>query len=481
MKIKRRLFKYNDEVMKDALRSFADLEKSNKVFKKDVLTGMTTTQDGQTVSNMVEIVSRIEDFANIISNNGFDVETQRQITVSDLSSMMEDFIRDDQEQGLTKDFSASSLGFLVQQTITRLVTKMEEPELEAWMFVSKEINLPEGTVIYNVTTGTDGHGATRMSEGADYKTISLESTEDYIKTAGLKVGVKVKYSEEAKARIGLAGIKMLTEAAIADIKRYKSVEAIHLLETNAKTVIDGLDPEKMPSGVSKNDLKQKNGTLILRDLRDFFLTTQAQGYDVDTLFIHPLYYDIFMYEKSMEEYFKKNANVYFLLPKKRNTIQHNLFTKLKSVTSTTIKAAEGGQPISAPLIQNKTYNIIVTPFISFHKKGQPIYKPETRYTSNMQTQHEAAANNCTDVLLVDSSRALTYVHNGKGIISDTVQNKFVDTEEIKFKTYYQFLVDKDHGIFAFRNITVSRDVVDVDALEKVITYTKGDVTPVIGG
>ena len=474
MKIRKRLFKHSDSVMKDALRSFADFNKVNKIFKNEVLKGESSSDSGEKVSNVYEIASRIEDFANIIYNNGFDVESQKYLSISDLSSQMEDFIHQEGE-AITKDFSTSTLGFLVQQTVTRLVSQMEEPELEAWMFVSRELIMKEGSVIYNVIVGKDGHGTTRISEGGEYNTISLDSAEDYIKTAGWKVGVKIKYSDEAKERIGIAGIKMLTEAAIADIKRYKSVEAIRLLEANARTYFDGLDPEKMPSGVTKQDLTRKNGTLLMRDLRDFFAATQTQGYDVDVLFMHPLAHDIFMYEKSVKDYFKQNANVYFLLPKKRQTIGHNMFTKLKSVTSGTLKAAEGGEVINPPLIQNKTYTIIVTPFVSFHTKGQTIYKPETRYSQRPVSQHESAPNNCSDILLVDSSRALTYVHNGKGIMSDTVQNKLVDTEEIKFKTYYQFVVDKDHGIFAFRNINMTRDVVDVEAIPEVITYTKNDV------
>ena len=474
MKIRKRLFKHSDNTMKEALKSFADFHKINQIFKKDVLKGESTDDQGQTVSNVYDITSRIEDFANIIYNNGFDVETQKHLTIAELSAQMEDFIH--QEDGIiTKDFSTSTLGFLVQQTVTRLVSQMEEPELEAWMFVSRELILKEGSVIYNVVVGKDGHGTTRIAEGGEYNTISLESAENYIKTAGWKVGVKVKYSEEAKERIGIAGIKMLTEAAIADIKRYKSVEALRLLEANAKTYFDGLDPEKMPSGVSRTNLTLKNGTLLMRDLRDFFASTQTEGYDVDIMFLHPLAYDIFMYEKSVKEYFKQNANVYFLLPKKKQTIGHNMFTKLKSVTSGTLKAAEGVEPLNPPLIQNKTYTIIVTPFLSFHVKGQPIYKPETRYTAKPVQAHASAPNNCSDILLVDSSRALSYVHNGKGIISDTVQNKLVDTEEIKFKTYYQFVVDNDHGIFAFRNINMTRDVVDIDAMPEVITYTKADV------
>lgn len=475
MKIKNRLFKYSDECMKSALRSFADFHKTNNVFKKDVLAGTSTDSKGNQVRNIIEIASRIEDFANIIKNNGFDVETQKYLTIAELSSQMEDFLHDG-EEALTKDFSTTTLGFLVQQTVTRLVSQMEEPELDAWMFVSRELIMKEGSVIYDVIVGKDGHATTRIAEGGEYNTLTLESTEDYIKTAGWKVGVKVKYSEEAKERIGIAGIKMLTEAAVSDIKRYKSVEAIRLLEANAKTYLDGLDPSKMPSGVSKKDLKIKNGSLLMRDLRDFFAATQTEGFDVDVLFIHPLAYDIFMYEKSVKEYFKQNANVYFLLPKKRQTIGHNMFTKLKTVTSGTLKAAEGNEVINPPLIQNKAYTIIVTPFISFHKKGQPIYTPKTRYTSKPVEQHASAPNNCSDILLVDSSRALNYVHNGKGILSDTIQNKLVDTEEIKFKTYYQFLVDKDHGIFAFRNLNITRDVVDIDAIEEVITYTKNDIT-----
>ena len=474
MKIKNRLFKHSEDSLKKAMKVLSTTNKDAKVFKEEILKGMSTDTKGAEVPNAIEIANRIEDFAEIIKNNGFDPESQKKLSIAELSSQIEDFLANDGEY-LTRDLSAPSVGFFVTQTITRLVSKMEVPELEAWQFVSRELIVEEGTTIYNVIFGTNGHGTTRIAEGGEYNILTVESAEDYIKTVGWKVGVKVKYSEECKRRMGIAGIKLLVEAALNDIKRYKSLEALHLLEANAKTFFDGLDPKKMPSGVTKADLKKKNGTLIMRDLRDFFSATQTQGFDVDVMYIHPLAYSIFMNDKTVQQFFKENANVYFLLPKKKQTISHNLLTKMKSITSGTTKAAEGQEVIVAP-IDSKSYNIIVTPFVKFHKKGEVINKPETRYTAHPMPAYESAPNNCTDILMVDSSRALTYAHNGNGVISDTIANRFVDTEEIKFKTYYSFILDKDHGVFAFRNINITRDVVDIDNMPEVITYTHADVT-----
>lgn len=473
MKIKKRLFKYSEDCLKGALKSFADANKTNGIFKKEILKGVTKDAEGHEVPNVIEIASRIEDFAEIIKNNGFDAETQTQVSISDLSNMMEDFVQGEGEL-LTRDFSTNTLGFLVMQTVTRLVSKMEMPELEAWQFVSRDLVIEDGHTIYNVTVGVDGHATSRIAEGGEYKAISLESTEDYIKTAGIKVGVKVRYSDEAKQRMGLIGIKMLTEAALNDIKRFKSLEAIRLLEANAKTIYDGLDPEKMPSGRTASNIKVKNGTLTMTDLREFFAVSQTQGYDIDVMMIHPLATGIFMYDKAVSEYFKEKANIYYILPKKKQTISQNIVNRLKSTTSNTVKAAQGQEPVIAP-VMNKPYTIIVTPFLAFHKKGDTIYKPATRYTKNPIVQHEAAANNCTDLLLIDSSRALTHVHNGKGIIADTIQDRFVDTEEIKFKTYYQFLLDRDHGVFAFRNLNITKDIVDIDTMDKTLTYAASDL------
>ena len=52
------------------------------------------------------------------------------------------------------------------------------------------------------------------------------------------------------------------------------------------------------------------------------------------------------------------------------------------------------------------------------------------------------------------------MHDGRGIMSDTIVNKLRDVTVLKFKTYYNFLMDKDHGVFSFRNITITDDVFD---------------------
>ena len=46
MKIRKRLFKHSDSVMKDALRSFADFNKVNKIFKNEVLKGESSSDSG---------------------------------------------------------------------------------------------------------------------------------------------------------------------------------------------------------------------------------------------------------------------------------------------------------------------------------------------------------------------------------------------------------------------------------------------------
>jgi hypothetical protein len=210
-------------------------------------------------------------------------------------------------------------------------------------------------------------------------------------------------------------------------------------------------------------------------MEKFFAETQARGFDVDVIFINPLAYQIFLYEPNVRAYIEKTAGVHFLVPKKRNTIFHNQFTRMTKVTSNTQKAAEGSEVIAPNLIMNKPLNIIVTPIVKFHTKGETIFTPATRYTSKPVVS-QAAPNNCADIILVDSSRALTYVHDGRGIMSDTIENKLRDVTQIKFKTYYSFLLDRDHGVFAFRNINITDDI--FDPYQKVVaTMSHADIWP----
>ncbi|MGL5714760.1 MAG: hypothetical protein ACRCX2_17225 [Paraclostridium sp.] len=475
MTLKKRIFDYSQETLKEAIKSFADGHSKARVFEADALNAMVKDENGEAteVPVFVETVKQIEDFATIVNNGGFDAESQSYVSVDELTRRMEDFVK---KSGLTTDFSVNTLGFVVQQTITRLVSMMEQPELEAWMLVSRELVMKEGSVIYNVIVGTDGHATSRVAEGGEFNTFNLESTEDYIKTSGGKVGIMAAYSREALERAGVQAIKMLTEAALADMKRFKSVEAIHLLEANAKDYFNALIPEKMPSGRSFFDPKQKNGTLLMRDMEKFFAETQALGYDVDTIFINPLAYAIFLYEPSVRAYFEKNANVHFLVPKKRNTIAQNFLTKMTKTTSGTARAAEGSEVIAPNLILNKTLNIVVTPIVKFHVKDTTIFTPASRYTANPIVGTANAPHNCADVLLVDSSRALTLVHDGRGVMSDTIENKLRDVTKIKFKAYYNFLLEKDHGIFAFRNIHITDDI--FDPMQKVnVTMAHSDIFP----
>ncbi|MGL4449599.1 MAG: hypothetical protein ACRCTZ_00235 [Sarcina sp.] len=478
MKIKNRIFEIGQDNLRAALQSFGDAHSDAKKFSADNLRATIKDEKGEDtgVPAIIEVVSRIEDFASTIFNNGYDAQTQEHLTVNQLNDRMEEFLREAKDAGVAHDFSVNTLGFVVQQTITRLVSMMEQPELEAWMLVSKELVMTQGNVIYNVMVGVDGHATSRIAEGGEYNTFRLESTEDYIKTNYGKVGIMASYSEEALRQAGVQAIKMLTDAALNDIKRFKSLEAIHLLESNARTYYDGLDPNKMPSGRSYFDPTKENGTLLMRDMEKFFASTQAQGFDVDVIFINPLAYAIFLHEPNVKAYIEKTAGVHFLVPKKRNTIAFNQFTRMTKVTSNTNRVKEGHEVIAPNLILNKSLNIIVTPIVKFHNMGEPIFAPATRYTKNQVVQHEAAPNNCADVLLVDSSRALTYVHDGRGVMSDTVDNRLRDVTHIKFKTFYGFLLDKDHGVFAFRNINITDDV--FDPIQKVtVTLPHSEIFP----
>lgn len=480
----KRIYEHSQAIMEDALQSFVSAYEKNKALNKDALSAMIADEEGNEAKPYIcEVVSQIEDFANIIAHDGFDINAQKYLTIAELSDKMERFVNQtvvDLEEGktakLSKDLSMSGLGFVISQTITRLVSQMEYNDLEAWMMVSRDLVMPEGSVIYNVVVGNTGHATSRVAEGGEFKTFSLESTEDYIKTSRGKVGIMVTYSEEAAERAGVSAIKMLTEAAIADIKRFKTWEAVSLLEANAKTTLDGLDPQKMPSGRSFLDLKKQNGTLLMRDFEKFFCQAQSDGFNIDTIFVHPLALSVFYREPAIKEYMEKSANILYFVPKKRETIMQNLLTKLTKKTTGTTQAALGESFQVPQLIANKQLNIVVTPIVSFHNKGASIMKPETRFTENPVVQHEAAPETCTDILLIDSSRALTHCHNGRGIISDKIEDRLVDVTRIKFKTYYSFLVDRDPGIFAFRNITVTDDVYD-PYQKLVVTAQHSDLFP----
>lgn len=469
--LNKRIYEYSQAIMEKALQDFAYAQEKDRCLDKRVLESLVVDEDtNEAKPYALEVVSRIEDFANIIFKDGFDVNTQKHVTLNELSDMMEELIRkevvlsDGSTKMLGKDFSLSTLGFAVSQTITRLVSKMEYHDLDAWMLVSRDVVMEDGSVFYNVVVGNRGEAATtRVAEGGEYNTFHLESTEDYIKTSGGKVGVMVSYSEEAAKRCGVQAIKMLTEAAIVDMKRFKSIEAIRLLEANARTYFDGLDPKKMPSGTSLQKPADKNGALIFKDLEEFMCDAQANGFNIDVIFVHPLALKVFYREPAVKEYLEKTANVLYLVPKKRQTIVQNILTKLSKKTSGTQQAAEGEEFNVPQLLTNKQLNIVVTPMVKYHKITEDILEPATRYTASPKVQYKYDSEKprlypCTDILLVDSSRALTHSHDGRGIMSDKIENRLRDVTIIKFKTYYNFLLDKDHGVFAFRNISVTDDV-----------------------
>jgi len=451
----KRIFDYSQEVLKDSIKALSVANKKERKLKNEV------ADDN---FKLLEVAKRIEDFAEIIANGGFDANTQKHLSLDELNIEMEEFTREH-----VKDFSLNALGFVVTQTITRLVSKMQTPEIDAWMFVSHDLVMQEGTTIYNVIIG-DGHGTARVAEGGEYNSFSLDSTEDYIKQTG-KIGIKCSYSEEASRRAGASAIAMLTEAALRDMKRFKSVEALRLLESNAKTIMDGLKgtagytptwdaAASYPSGVSRKT-QTKNGTMLLSDFESIIADSQNAGYDVDVVFINPLALRILTSEPSIRDYLERTANVHFLVPKRKASIAKNLVTKLKQSQAKNGKEAEGQEfGIPSAIMMNKQFNIVVTPIVKFHKSGEAIFTPKSRYESNKVELLAAAPVACSDILFVDSSRALTHVHDGRGIMSDRIENNLRDVTDIKFKEYYSFLLDKDHGVFAARNIPVTTDVFD---------------------
>lgn len=488
----KRLFKYTDLEMQDALRSFAYTNKERKVIADEILKKNFVAEDSEE-SIALDVIQKIEDLAGIICNNGFDRETRKFVDFEEMNKRLTDLGRneytlaDGTKKSILVDGSTSSLGFFIQQTITRVISKVNEPELQAWMLVSKDLYLEDGTTIYNVVVESEGNEATtRVAEGGSFKTLQLASSEDYIKTNKGKVGIYVEYFDEAMKANGPQVIKMIVEAALSDMKRFKTREAIQLLEVHAKNYYDGLNVAgtgsaginlPAPSGTKFTDPKKRNGGLLFGDLTDFLHKAQTFGFDIDTIFIHPLAYGVFYNEPNVREYLKETANVLFLVPKKRRTVAQNLLTKLSKVRTANAAVYEEEVFDVPQIITNKKLNIVVTPLVSFFAPKSMIPTPESRF-SQTPTQWYANSGDVpvTDILLIDSNRALTYVHSGKGITSDKVEERLTDVTKIKFVERYQFLLDKDHGVFAFRNIPVTNDIFDPFAPVNVVLNHK-DIHP----
>lgn len=483
--LNKRIFNYSQEIIEDALSKLIDAQKEKRALEPETLAAINKDTKQPMI---VEIASRIEDFANIIYNNGFDINGQKYVSFYELSDMMEKYAKSDvalsdgSTRKITKDDSLSSLGFFVSQTINRLVTKIDYDDFDAWMLVSRDSIIPNGTVFTNIVYAVSGEAATtRVSEGGEFNTLHLESTEDFVKTNYGKVGVMVTFTEEAARRCGVQVLNQLTEAALIDIRRYKSVEAIRLLESNAKTYFDGLDPKLMPSGRSIQSPDTLNGSLLYRDFEKFMSEAQFNGYNIDVIFVHPLALKIFYREPAIKEYLEKTANIKYLIPKKRPSIVHNVLTKWTKKASGTNQAAKGESFNVPQLLANKMLNVIVTPLVSYHRIKDDILDPATRYTASPKVKYKYESSKerlapCSDILLIDSSRALTHVHDGRGIITDRIDNRLQDSTIIKFKTYYSFILDKDHGVFAFRNISVTDDVFD-PYQKPVIMMNRTDIFP----
>ena len=145
----KRIYEHSQSIMEDALQSFVSSYEKNKALNKDALSAMVEDANGEVKPYICEVVSQIEDFANIIAHDGFDINTQKYLTIAELSDKMEKFVNQttvDVEEGkkarLAKDLSMSGLGFVISQTITRLVSQMEYNDLEAWMLVHTLFGVP---------------------------------------------------------------------------------------------------------------------------------------------------------------------------------------------------------------------------------------------------------------------------------------------------------------------------------------------------
>jgi hypothetical protein len=316
---------------------------------------------------------------------------------------------------------------LTQRVITEFANEAVEPTpLLKDLFV--EISVPQPGAQITIPSWGGMH-AGDVSAGGEYPSRSMELGGYIIADVG-KVGIRVPISDEMIKNSSFDLIAMHTRAAAAAVIRRKEEKLATAMLDKGKTIIDN-GSTSFKSSTGRSAAGQFNGTLTLDDIAYVHERMTNDGYQPDTLIMHPSAWRLLCME-SLKDLFDLRRGANWTADQNPVYRGTNISRKATGVT--------GRFPTD--------WNIIVTPYMPYNPTNSVTVESETNQYWPL-----------TDIIICDSNAVGTILKSSDGIETEEFRDPSRDIQNLKLRELYGIAIVEDgEGINVLKNITVGRGV-----------------------
>ncbi len=311
------------------------------------------------------------------------------------------------------------------KVISEKVIRAVEPNLVLAAML-RRIDDPDADVITFPIFSSMG-GRFEVGETGEYQRLSITSAGVVRATVG-KHGLIVDISEDIIRKSKYDLLRYHLEEAGKALARWKEIQVAEMLRDNAVVVFDNDDAGKdNTTGLDASGAA--NGGLSLDDVMKLCVTLIDQGFNPDTIIVHPLAYQIFMLNGELRSIFwAHNAGVLYNWP------------SAKEIQNPDLASEEPFQPhgynltsIEFPGFFGKPMKIVLSPFVPYDATSNP---PKT------------------DIYVVDSSN-FGFLVQAEGVTTEEFRDPERDIQSIKLKERYAIVpAFGGKAIVAAKNVNV---------------------------
>jgi len=206
--------------------------------------------------------------------------------------------------------STTSAPLLFPKVINRTVMEAMEP-LMIGASLLQEIRFSYGQQISFPAVGA--LEAAEVGEGQEYPERSLDMGGGVVTANIGKSGVAVKFTEEMLRYSQYDVMGMHLRAAGRALARHKEKKIFNYIRAMGTTVFDNLQPTRSLFGVThgRGLNGQPNGSVIVDDIFDTWGQVNAQGFNPNTLLVHPLTWVMFVKDPVLRAFALQNGGGVF--------------------------------------------------------------------------------------------------------------------------------------------------------------------------
>ena len=326
---------------------------------------------------------------------------------------------------LMKDNFSSDHPLLTSRVIQEIGSEAIEPTAVLANYIPT-IKLNRAGGILTVPSWSSIHAAD-VAEGAEYPSAALDISRTVTAAIG-KVGVGVHISEEMIKHSEYDIIKAHLSAGGAALKRRKEQKIADALIKQGTVIFDN-NSTSYSSTEGRNSEGSFNGTVTLEDFFEMHETMTSNGFNPNTLIIHPNSWMIFAVESIARLFGLQRGSGWSADP--------------SSATKGTNLARLNSVPTTFP----SDWNIVVSPYLPYLPAG------------GASSDGPGGEWPLTDIIMCDANAIGVIIDNGDGVRTQDFNVPERDIRKINFSERYGIGIMNDgKAIGLMKNVSVGRGV-----------------------